>query len=83
MDNDEASPFAEEMTMREQVMDIIESILADTEPRSEGARNKLRELVEARPHDPEVALLEHLLETRKLTSEQVRQDTTGQRLLLT
>ncbi|MCP1412005.1 EAL domain-containing protein [Paenarthrobacter sp. A20] len=52
-------------TMREQVKDIIESILADSEPRSEGARIKLRELVEANPDDPAGALLEHLLETRK------------------
>ncbi|WP_159704099.1 EAL domain-containing protein [Arthrobacter sp. 18067] len=57
-----------EVTMREQVKDIIESILADSEPRSEGARIKLRELVEASPDDPAGALLEHLLETRKETS---------------
>ncbi|MGJ3190487.1 EAL domain-containing protein [Paenarthrobacter nitroguajacolicus] len=61
----EALPIAEDMTMREQVTDIIESILADSDPGSEDVRNKLRELVEARPDDPEGALLEHLLETRK------------------
>ncbi|MFJ4286205.1 EAL domain-containing protein [Paenarthrobacter nicotinovorans] len=60
-------PFADEMTMRAQVLDIIESILEDAEPRSEGARNRLRELLEARPDDPEGALLQHLLLTRKAT----------------
>jgi len=61
----EASTFAQDMTMREQVMDIIDAILADSDPKSEGPRNKLRQLIEARPDDPEGALLEHLLETRK------------------
>lgn len=64
-DADGASPFAEAVTMRQQVMDIIESILGDAEPRSEGARKRLRELLEARPDEPERALLEHLIETRK------------------
>ncbi|MET3370682.1 EAL domain-containing protein [Arthrobacter sp. M2012083] len=59
------APASEDMTMREQVLDIIESILADSDARSEGARNNLRALVEARPGNPERALLEHLLETRK------------------
>jgi len=59
------TPFADEVTMRAQVLDIIESILEDAEPRSEGARNKLRELLDARPDDPEGALLKHLLLTRK------------------
>ncbi|WP_284979327.1 EAL domain-containing protein [Arthrobacter sp. fls2-241-R2A-200] len=49
-------------------MDIIESILDDTEPKSEGARARLRRLVEARPDNPERALLEHLLATRNLPS---------------
>ncbi|MEV7605839.1 EAL domain-containing protein [Paenarthrobacter sp. NPDC089322] len=60
-----APPLAGDPTMREQVVDIIDSILADTDPRSEDARTKLRQLVEARPDDPEAVLLEHLLETRK------------------
>jgi EAL domain-containing protein (putative c-di-GMP-specific phosphodiesterase class I) len=64
-DGAEASPFADEMTLHEQVMDIIESILADAEPRSEGTRTRLRELVGARPDDPAGALLVHLLETQK------------------
>ncbi|MFJ6453116.1 EAL domain-containing protein [Paenarthrobacter sp. NPDC091669] len=55
-------------TMREQVNDIIESILADTEPRSEAARIRLGALLEAHPEDPQRALLEHLLETRKEAS---------------
>jgi EAL domain-containing protein (putative c-di-GMP-specific phosphodiesterase class I) len=64
----DATPCADDLTMREQVKDIIESILADSEPRSERARNKLRALIESRPEDPEGALLEHLLETRKETA---------------
>lgn len=59
---------AEAMKMREQVLDIIESILADPEPRSEVARGKLRELLEARPEDPEGVLLEHLINTRSTPS---------------
>ncbi|MCM0618638.1 EAL domain-containing protein [Paenarthrobacter sp. TYUT067] len=61
----EASPAGEDMTMREQVLDIIESILADSDARSEGVRNNLRALLDARPEDPERVLLEHLLGTRK------------------
>ncbi|BCW57046.1 EAL domain-containing protein [Arthrobacter sp. StoSoilB20] len=70
-----ASPHAEtpeappaDATMQEQVEEIIDSILADTEPRSEAARTRLRALTEAYPEDPRRALLEHLLETRKETS---------------
>lgn len=67
-DGAEASPFAGEMTLHEQVMDIIEFILADAEPRSGGTRNRLQDLVAARPDDPEGALLEHLLETQNTLS---------------
>ncbi|MFE4196077.1 EAL domain-containing protein [Paenarthrobacter sp. NPDC056912] len=63
------APALDNSSMREQVKDIIESILADSESRSEGARERLRELIEARPDDPEGALLEHLLETRKVSAE--------------
>ncbi|UXM92070.1 EAL domain-containing protein [Paenarthrobacter sp. JL.01a] len=61
------TPFADEVTMRAQVLDIIESILEDAEPRSEGARARLRELLDESPDDPEGALLQHLLLTRKTT----------------
>ncbi|PRB38918.1 EAL domain-containing protein [Arthrobacter sp. MYb23] len=67
-----ASPASEEMTMREQVLDIIESILADSDARSEGVRNNLRALLEARPDNPERVLLEHLLETRKTPGSPVK-----------
>ncbi|NQD90083.1 EAL domain-containing protein [Paenarthrobacter sp. CM16] len=60
-----ASPLADAGTMRQQVKEIIASILADTEPRSAAARAKLRTLIEAHPDDPEGALLAHLIETRK------------------
>lgn len=60
----EETPSSDEIVIRGQVMDIIESILDDTEPKSEGARTRLRRLVEARPDNPERALLEHLLATR-------------------
>ncbi|MDR6986813.1 EAL domain-containing protein (putative c-di-GMP-specific phosphodiesterase class I) [Paenarthrobacter nitroguajacolicus] len=63
-DGDRVPPSAD-MTMREQVKDIIDSILADSEPRSEGARSRLRALMETHSDDPAGALLEHLLETRK------------------
>ncbi|MBT2585149.1 EAL domain-containing protein [Arthrobacter sp. ISL-95] len=66
------SPAGEDMTMREQVLDIIESILADSDARSEGVRNNLRALLDARPDDPERALLEHLLETRKTPGSTVK-----------
>ena len=66
------SPASEEMTMREQVLDIIESILADSDARSEGVRNNLRALLEARPDNPERVLLEHLLETRKTPGSPVK-----------
>jgi len=62
----------EDMTMREQVLDIIESILADSDSRSESVRNNLRALLEARPDDPERVLLEHLLETRKTPGSTVK-----------
>lgn len=61
----DAAPFTGDTTMRHQVMEIIAAILADSDPRSEGPRNQLRRLIEARPDDPEGVLLEHLLETRK------------------
>jgi EAL domain-containing protein (putative c-di-GMP-specific phosphodiesterase class I) len=66
------SPAGEDMTMREQVLDIIESILADSDSRSESVRNNLRALLEARPDDPERVLLEHLLETRKTPGSAVK-----------
>ncbi|WP_426005505.1 EAL domain-containing protein [Paenarthrobacter sp. NyZ202] len=57
---------SDELTMRGQVVEIIGAILADTEPRGEESRNKLRRLVEAHPGNPEAALLEHLIETREV-----------------
>ncbi|YCK79784.1 EAL domain-containing protein (plasmid) [Arthrobacter sp. D3-18] len=64
-DQNGASSLADAGTMREQVKEIIASILADSEPRSAAARAKLRTLIEAHPDDPEGALLAHLIETRK------------------
>lgn len=60
-----AAPQGTGATMREQVLDIIGAILADTDPGSAEVRNRLRELVDAHPDNPAGALLEHLLETRK------------------
>ncbi|MBT2555482.1 EAL domain-containing protein [Arthrobacter sp. ISL-5] len=56
-----------DMTLREQVFDVINDVLDDTCPEREWAKNQLRELLAAHPDDPERALLEHLIITRKLT----------------
>jgi len=54
-------------SLREQVRDLIDDVLADTCTQREWARNQLRELVAQYPDDPERALLEHLVSTRQRT----------------
>ncbi|WLQ07763.1 EAL domain-containing protein [Arthrobacter oryzae] len=57
-------------TIRGQARDIIESVLDDTTPQSEWAREQLRTRMESHPGNPERALLEHLMATRSITDEQ-------------
>jgi EAL domain-containing protein (putative c-di-GMP-specific phosphodiesterase class I) len=55
---------AEDMTLRRQVLDIIDAVLADPDTGSGWAREQLRGLLESSPGDPEGALLKHLMLTR-------------------
>ncbi|MBT2538434.1 EAL domain-containing protein [Arthrobacter sp. ISL-69] len=61
---------ADGMSLRQQVLELIGVALADTDAQSEWARKQLRDLLEARPDDPEGVLLEHLIATRNHTSSQ-------------
>ncbi|KRE60508.1 hypothetical protein ASG92_21370 [Arthrobacter sp. Soil736] len=54
----------DDMTLRQQVVEIIEAVLAGTDPQGEWARTQLRDRIQAHPDDPESALLEHLVATR-------------------
>jgi len=56
-------------TLRQQVLEIIDAVLADTEAEGEWARTQLRSFLEAHPGDPERALLEHLIATRQRAAE--------------
>jgi EAL domain-containing protein (putative c-di-GMP-specific phosphodiesterase class I) len=56
-----------DVTLREQVIDVINDVLDDTCPERGWAKNQLRELLAAHPDDPERVLLDHLIITRKLT----------------
>lgn len=58
-----------DVILREQVMEVINDVLADSCPEREWARNQLRELLAAHPEDPERALLEHLIIIRQLTAD--------------
>ena len=58
------SPGSPDMSLRQQVLEIIGVALADTDPQGEWARKNLRDLFGARPDDPEGVLLEHLIATR-------------------
>jgi len=49
-----------EITVRWQAREIIDVLLADSDPESEWTRAQLRELVALHPDSPESALLEHL-----------------------
>lgn len=57
------------MSLREQVLEVINHVLADPCPEREWARAQLRELLVEYPDDPEHALLEHLFTTRKMTGD--------------
>lgn len=59
-----------EITVRWQAQEIIDVLLAESDPESEWTRARLRDLVVAHPDDPERALLEHLTVTTALTNGQ-------------
>ena len=63
---DSPSQYREELTLRWQVMEMINDVLADSDPESEWARTQLRELLASHPDEPERALLEHLIATRTM-----------------
>ena len=50
--------------IRRQALDIIETLLAMSDPDGSRDRDRLRALVEAHPGQPEVALAKHLLALR-------------------
>lgn len=52
--------------IREQAADIIEEVLAGTDPYQARARNELSRHLAAHPGRPEIALAEHLLAIRGL-----------------
>ncbi|MFP5368550.1 MAG: EAL domain-containing protein [Actinomycetes bacterium] len=49
------------MTLRGQVLELINDILTDPAPEGEWARRQLRDLLAAHPDEPERALLQHLM----------------------
>jgi EAL domain-containing protein (putative c-di-GMP-specific phosphodiesterase class I) len=55
--------------VREQAFEIIDAVLAGTDPEGAAARERLREHVAAHPGNPEAALHEHLVFTRALTRQ--------------
>ncbi|MFE5835252.1 EAL domain-containing protein [Arthrobacter sp. NPDC056493] len=59
--------------VREQAYEIIDAVLAGTDPEGAEVRDRLREHVAAHPGNPEAALHEHLVFTRSLA----RQTSTG------
>lgn len=63
-------PQAANATLRRQVLELINDVLTDPDPNGEWARCQLRKQLAAYPDDPERALLEHLMGTRRLASPQ-------------
>ena len=57
-------PAADDTRVRQQALEIIESILAETDPRSQQSRSNLQERFRQHPDDPKSVLLEHLIVTR-------------------
>ncbi|MDQ0866540.1 EAL domain-containing protein [Arthrobacter globiformis] len=55
--------------VREQAYEIIEAVLAGTDPEGAEVRERLREHVAAHPGNPEAALHEHLIFTRSLARQ--------------
>lgn len=63
-------PHAADLTLRGQVLDLINDALTDPDPDGEWARSQLRRLLATYPEEPERVLREHLMETRRLGSLQ-------------
>ena len=59
-----------EITVRWQAQEIIDVLLAESDPDSHRTRMRLRDLVAAHPDHPELALLEHLKVTTALTNNE-------------
>lgn len=59
-----------EITVRWQAQEIIDVLLAESDPDSQRTRMRLRDLVAAHPDHPELALLEHLKVTTALTNNE-------------
>lgn len=49
------------LTLRGQVLELINDVLTDPDPEGEWARAQLRNLLAANPDEPERALLQHLI----------------------
>lgn len=62
-------PGSEVPLVREQAYEIIEAVLAGTDPEGAEVRERLREHVAAHPGSPEAALHEHLVFTRSLARQ--------------
>lgn len=59
-----------EITVRWQAQEIIDVLLAESDPASDRTRQRLRDLVAAHPDHPELALLEHLKVTTALANNE-------------
>lgn len=57
-------------SLRDQVVELINDVLTDSDPEGEWAREQLRKHLASHPDNPERALLEHLLGTRKRGADQ-------------
>ncbi|MFE4543494.1 EAL domain-containing protein [Arthrobacter sp. NPDC056727] len=62
-------PGSEVPLVREQAYEIIDAVLAGTDPEGAEVRDRLREHVAAHPGNPEAALHEHLVFTRSLARQ--------------
>lgn len=58
-------PQSESAGLRAQALELIDDVLADSDPGGEWARRQLRRHVASHPGEPERALLAHLMETRR------------------
>ena len=70
-------PGSDVPLMREQAYEIIDAVLAGTDPDGAEARDRLREHVAAHPGNPEAALHEHLVFTRSLARQASKRPITG------
>lgn len=66
---EDGGPGADVPLVREQAYEIIDAVLAGTDPEGAEVRDRLREHVAAHPGNPEAALHEHLVFTRSLARQ--------------